>query len=576
MKRFPASFADGAFFLLVLLMPLKLGTLALMPETSNFFPEQAADYLVVSWSPALFGVFAGAALLLQLAAALAERKRLEFDRVELFFSVLPLLGGAPGFWGAENRELALQYFVHLLSLSAFFAAAAVYSRRAPASAERFAAALGAGTVALGFLGLHQYFFGFRELREYIAERIARGEAIPEPIMARVNDDRVYASFTSCNNLAGYLLLVIPPAAVWLWQKCGKIRPAKYSRLFLALPVTFALTAVLLTTKSRAAMLSLAIGGAAAASGVLKIPRRAKFALLVLILLSVAAGGYYIRFYGRGFLSMEARADYVRSAALLWTEHPVAGAGWGEFFYAHMRKKQIESAEAAHDPHNIFLSFASQAGTWGLLASLLMLLTPLVALYRQKDRSPAGTAALLGGGLWVIHSCMDVNFLYPASFGMFGALMIVSCRELRLPSVVPSGAAAKRFFLPAFLLAAAAGAGAAYGSMHIFRGERLLYDFTREPYASATEEYAAFERLRKQRPYSSVPYFLYGDMLLRRNDLAGAERCYHEAVSRERSRPSLYWQLGKVAERRGDADGAEAYRAEARKLFPRNPEYRASK
>ncbi len=569
MKKFITSAADGFFLLLAVLMPLKLGTLALMPETSNFFPESFFDSLIVSWSSNLFGAFSGIALLLQLAAAAAERKNTAFNLNELFFILLPLLGSIPGFFRAENPELALLYLIHFLSLSSFFAAAALYSRRIPEAGKRFFTALTAGTLILGFLGLHQYFFGFQELRDYVAEQQKNGMILPEAIMARVNDNRVYATFTSCNNLAGYLLLTIPPAAAVIWLQSGEKPLSTRSRQIFTLLLTAMLAAVLLLTKSRAAYLSLAVGAAAAVILLFKFSRKLKIALIVIIALGIAGGAFYIHHRGRGFLSMEARADYIRTSVIMLGEHPFAGAGWGGFFYQHMQKKLIDSAEAAHDPHNIFLSFASQAGILGLSAAMLMLLTPVWLLFREKKRSVIQTAALIGGGLWILHSMMDVNFLYPASFGMFGGVMIFACRDCRCPRLNLNTAWKKA---AAGILPAIIAAGALWGSCHAVKGEYLLYQFTREPFASPGEERRAFEKLQQARPYSSVPYFVFGDMLLKRGDFAAAGYCFLEAAKLEPSRPMLYHRLAIIAEKYGEKESAGKYRAKCRNLFPRNPDY----
>ena len=74
-------------------------------------------------------------------------------------------------------------------------------------------AFATGALCTGISGLHQYFFGFREMRAFLAEQLAAGQEISPVLQAKIADTRVYATFVSCNALAGFLLLLLP-VAIW--------------------------------------------------------------------------------------------------------------------------------------------------------------------------------------------------------------------------------------------------------------------------------------------------------------------------------------------------------------------------
>ena len=54
---------------LTLLLPLKYGTLAVMPESSGHYPLAVWEWLLITWPAQSFGIVSGAVLLLALYVA---------------------------------------------------------------------------------------------------------------------------------------------------------------------------------------------------------------------------------------------------------------------------------------------------------------------------------------------------------------------------------------------------------------------------------------------------------------------------------------------------------------------------
>ena len=67
-RRLLQNMAGWFVVLLAFLLPLKFGSLAVMPESAGFFPEDCFSWLIINWPASSFGIFSGMALLAALAA----------------------------------------------------------------------------------------------------------------------------------------------------------------------------------------------------------------------------------------------------------------------------------------------------------------------------------------------------------------------------------------------------------------------------------------------------------------------------------------------------------------------------
>ncbi len=563
MKNTAGKAADRLLLLLAVLLPYKFATISLLPETCNFFADNLFDFAITSWTANLFGIPAGLALLM--ACTAADKDGLRFSPVQLCVMLSPLAAALPGCINGTNFELKLLYFAHFFIISVFLTAVTI---RLNSGGEDFSRKMFcAMTIALLLVclsGAYQYFAGFEELREY-----AKGKELSEAVRARIADNRVYATFTSCNNLAGFLLLTVPAALLMIWRFLRCFEPAKYT-LMLFFPWAAVLCAgVLAATKSRAAFLSLAAGGVIALfllpGKYLKL--RWKVLSAVIILSALTLGAYVIHTRGRGFDSMLARADYLRSSAILWEEHRLFGCGWGEFFYRHMGLKRIVSNEAAHDPHNIFATFASQCGTAGVvLIAIFLFYTPLLLLKRLMSgelppEKKTETAAVLSGlVLFILHSCMDANVMYTALLCYAGTLMLCADSD-----TCPDG---KKTAVSSFMkipLAAAAAAGVML-SVYLTCGEKALDDLGADG-LSERELEERLEYLQKIRPYSAVSHLAAGKCFMYKNNAPAAVAAYSRACELEPGRPDNYRRLAAALEADLRHEEAAQALAEAKRRFP---------
>ena len=592
--------AEGALLLLTLLLPLKFGVFGVVPEVTSFFPDSLLALLVVNWPAVSFGIASAVVLLLVLVAwpEAAGQTEAPTWRFGALWSIGVLLAALPGWWNATTWDFPYMQMAHFAGIGAYVAAAGLYCLGEPKGARRLLLTLAVGTLLLTWSGLEQYFWGFERSRQYLLDQEAQGISMGHVIKARTFDDRVFATFTSCNSLAGYLLLVWPLLLAELWRWGGRVEPVKWSRLiFLTLGGGGAL-AVLLLTKSRAAYLALLLTGALFAL-CWPMRRRWKMLLVMAAVLTVAGGAYYIHYYGRGFESMAARADYLRSSLLLWWRHPLAGCGWGEFFFGHMRLKAIVSDEAAHDPHNILMTGA-QAGTLLVAVLAVGLLYPVMNLLRglrreAKQAFPLETiAGLFGITAFMLHSMMDLNVQVPgimAAFGAVGAALLArEYREEQESLSDLSGTATrkgaghwKNIAGVSVLVLLALYSG--WAGVRLLHSERMfdrlialcsMRNKTPEQAAAIHPGVvqAALEEVVRLRPHSSFPWSTAADFMLARGRWGEAERMIEEALRRAPGRAALHQRKALIALHRGDMETAHREMQRVRELFPHNPAYQS--
>ncbi len=575
----------------VFLLPLKFGVLTGLPEVTSYFPEQAFAWLIISWPASLFPFLTGILLLLTLTAFPPRFVSLRNPVlvvtglwVMLFFAALPGIVNA-GVWDFVITEL-----IHLSGIAAFAVTIYLLVDYDIKYRDKILVAVFLGTALTVLLGLQQLFFGFDNTREFIEQRqTLYGIDVGGDMMARVMDNRVFASFASCNSLAGYLLLTGPTCLILFWNWCGRIDPPKQSRALLVPLLAVSLIVVFLATKSRAAFLSLIVAGWCIIS-LLPVDRKLRLGAWSIGLLTIILGGLYIYFAGRGFLSATARLDYYRVSVTMLLDSPVTGAGWGDFFHDYMKLKNIATKEAPHTPHNLFLAFGSQAGILGLLAALAAFLYPLwrgVSRLRKemslgkKNWLSLDVGMLAGFLAFAIHSVLEVHLQVPALMAT-GAIIAIM---LMLPSgdgdtLKRSNKRSKILVLVVAITLIAVSVG---GGWHLFSSEivfaRLieLCDYrNKNPkdfmQISPEEVVSKLQTAVNARPYSPFPWITAGNFMFNRRYFVRAEDFYLRAIPLGPERAVPYHRLYIIQTLTGRPDEAAANLDKAREMFPLNPKY----
>lgn len=243
-------------------------------------------------------------------------------------------------------------------------------------------------------------------------------------------NRAAAGFGQPNALAGFLLVLVPACvAAALIPRHGP----RLGWLAAALAV-----GGIYVTFSRGALLALAVVPFA----FLGLRRSLLIAPVLLVLVtSLTPGILRERFATATLQGSEAatRVDIWRTAASIWTEHPLAGVGPGAFpdAYATARvpgKQFLPDTQFTPPPHahNLGLQLLAEQGLLGLTAYVLLLLAAIgVLLSARAGPEPwmRGTAAALLATLLAFnaHNLLDVTLLEGtaqvvwAIFGLAAAL-----------------------------------------------------------------------------------------------------------------------------------------------------------
>ena len=586
-----AKWCAGYLIGLTFLLPLKFGSLAVLPEATSFYPGDLFSWLIINWPAHSFGIFSGVALFAALVVFAPGMRPLRTSggATALLWSFGLVLVSLIGWINAATIDYAVGETIHLAGIGAYVLAVRLWLRNRPEERRWFCAALAAGACWLIYSGLSQYFVGFAETREFVEKQIAEGIPISHVMVAKINDDRVFATFVSCNVLAGYLLLLLPVTLYAVWRFAGHFEPVRLSRILLCGLVFSGLVAVLLLTRSRAAFLAALLTAGAFA---MTLPKRRIYRCIpvVVLALAIVGGAIYIHRAGRGFGSMAERVDYLRSSVKMIAEKPLAGHGWGGFFYRHMELKTTGTDESAHDPHNLVMAFASQTGVIGGAVALAAVLLPLFWLGRRifrrgGEETPEegadgfARAVFWGECAFLLHAHMDVDLQIPASMAAAGAMLVAALPEA---SAQMASRGRRRWLLVAagMLLAAVAAMGnilwlraeMAYDRLITLARPQSAQDRLRP--VSDAEVVKALREAVALRPGSPFPWEIAGDYFWSRRDGAMAEKCYREAARCTPDRASLYRRFFDLEMARGNRAAAAKHLRRMLELFPSNPKYQA--
>ena len=586
------KFVIALILLFTFLLPLKLGGIVGVPEATGLFTDELAVYLIITWPVFLFPFISGILLLLALLAFPFKTVSFGKDKTLIIASLWVLLAFT-SILGAVNAsvwDFVIMEITHLFGLAAYILTIYLFLKNVPKSRNMLIASILAGLVITVYLGLEQYFAGFAEMREYIIEQEkTTGIAGNGDLKARIFDDRVHAPFTGCNSLAGYLLLTIPLCLVTLWKLCAKVEPPKTARLIFIPIVAACLFFVFFETKARGAFLSLILTG-----GVFiiffPVKKWLRGIIIILAPLVLIAGVIYIYKFGRGFYSMSVRIDYIWASIKLLFKHPFAGTGWGDFFYDYMKIKTIQSREAPHTPHNLFLALGGQAGILALLASIGALFYPLWvgakkvrSLIVEHNYMQEDVALLFGLTAFLFHAMMDINLQVPALIATAGAITLL----LAMSAEKESGSSKPSRRIIACFVALVVAAGAIVGGWHLISSEYVfsklidtceLRKKTPEQVAniSPDEVYGKLEAAVKVRPYSPFPYSTAGAFYMGTRRFDRAELCYKKALKLAPDCAAYYFRLFSIQVIQGREEEAIKNLLKANELFPNNPKYKLVK
>ncbi|MDD5599134.1 MAG: O-antigen ligase family protein [Victivallaceae bacterium] len=589
------KFVIALILLFTFLMPLKLGGIIGIPETASFFPKEIGAYFFITWPPFIFPFVSGILLLLSLAAFPFSSLSFSKDKLLICASLWVLMAFTAllGIINASVWDFVIMQITHLFGLAAYALTVYLFLKNAPRAKMMLTASILAGLAITVYLGFEQYFTGFDEMRDYLAkqEKIAGSQA-DGVIKAKVLDRRLSTPFTSCNSLAGYLILTTPLCLVILWKLCAKVEPPKTARLIFIPLAAAALIFVLAATRARSAFLALIL-----TTGVFillfPVKKWLRWTIIILAPLIVIGGAVYIYKFGRGFQSMQVRIDYFIVSIKLLLKHPFIGVGWGDFFYDYMKLKTIYAREAPHAPHNLFTAMGGQAGILALLVSIGALFYPfrpgikkVKKLIAEHSYMEEDVALIFGFTAFLFHAMMDIDLQVPALMGTAIAVsLLMAMPGPEDEKLCGQDKAKTTCRIIACLTALVIAATAIAGGRHLLSSEYLfaqledtckLQGKTRQEIAniSAYEVNEKLEAVTEARPYSPFPYSKAGEFYMATSRFKPAESCYEKALKLAPKSGAYHFRLFYLLDIQGGRrEEAIKHLRQANELFPNHPKYK---
>jgi hypothetical protein len=629
---------------LTFLLPLKFGMMTGVPEVATALPSTVLAVVLIFWPPILFSVLSSLLLIGILFAAppLDENRDktllIPLSWILLFLSVLP------GFINASTLDFPIIQTALFSGFAAF--AMAIYRLISvrPDIKIWLINAIVLSTVITVFLGLNQYLYGFKETLDYIyAKELETGQKVAPAMMSRLLQTRVFATFSICNSLAAHLILTIP---VCIWGILNSkiitksililigvtvifmaMPPATSRILFFAISfaVLFALSLIILKfsdknhrvisiltlipilllilfvfrhTYSRGAFLGL---GCAFLFSAMLIPVKLKYKVAFCVLIALSSVFLITSDIAeRSLASMTVRFDYYLSALKMFLQHPLCGTGWGDFFHEYTKIKTFHGDEAPHTPHNVILSFASQAGIAGLLASLLVLTAPFYIFFKKgkefclssseeegKESSRVrwlNISIITGWAAWTIHSLADFNIQVPGTVATgIILLLIMNSSTFKTSEQIDHAEKTDTYTGRRYLVLW-------YGCVPIIALITLLFSLHQLKFEIAVARFKKYANLSvtssrnmdkvsdsqleimlnqaaSMAQYSPIPWINAANYASLHRKWGAAEMYTLEALKRAPERATLYYKLSEAQFRLGKREEAEKNLHKAAELFP---------
>ena len=562
---------------LSVLLPLKFATLAMMPEASCYFPAELWEYIIVTLPSPALGIAGGAGLLLSIAAFGREfwRKNISHNW-SLWAWLAAFLLAFIGFFNASMSDYPVMATAHIAGFLAYMSGIYLYLQSDEHSKSKLLTWWASGLLLVLASGLYQYFIGFDEqLAFYYSESGAAANIDNIDMSSKMAERRIFATFSGCNVLAGYLLLTGAIGFYIMYKWSGKFAPADKSRILFCGILTAALLFVLLNTGSRGALA--AIGGTVIYTLFwLKIKTKYKISGALLIVLGIAGLIMLSVCFGRTFGSFTERIGYWRTSALMMAENWYAGSGWGDFFIDNMRFRVIDLEETARGPHNLFLIFGCSCGVFAMLAVMaaviIGLLNASISFLREKNME--NSVIMFSIAMFSLHSMLDVNFQIGASMAIFCTLTVIGADGFK------SFAMNKICKAAMFLIMIFISIYGIYNSKKLIDAEKSYDFFKTQIHTSLSKRtvtpadvLAAYDDVESKRPGSAfhpVDLYNYFSMLgMNQNALPYLEL----AIKRSPERAGYYYYRAMFMARQGRKLEALHDIHKARKLYPHSQKYR---
>jgi len=242
-------------------------------------------------------------------------------------------------------------------------------------------------LSISILAIYQYFFGFRNLSNYVA-KLGISDA---SVLDYINRKRIFFPFVTPNILAGYLAMNITLAL------------SNKNKTWFILSLSFAL----LLTKSLGALLSLFLALAVYFYLQGKLKKRNFLFLLGFLIFTGAifmARSVNQKQHLQPVFSTMMRLNYWRDTLRIIKASPLIGVGLGNF-----------NLPLSRYAHNSYLQLWAEMGILGLISFLWLIISVFSYGLKTMKNSPDKNqiaALITASGVFLIHNLVDFSFFLP--------------------------------------------------------------------------------------------------------------------------------------------------------------------
>jgi len=612
---------------LTFLLPIKFGMVVGTPEVALAVPDTFATLFFFNWPVFLFSILSALLLLgVVFLTPPPSQKQISTNFLIPLTWFCLFLSSLSGIINASVTDFVIIQMIHFAGLACFALALYRLIELRPEIKIWLINAIITSTLLIAFMGLSQYISGFEATLKYVyKQEMETGLKVAPNMLSRLEETRIFATFTICNSLAAHLVLTIPICIWGIISKTSTLKAViavfacygvlmlvyanlhptlffvavfilmstaaialtrmseinkKYIMYIVLLPSSALLLFILRFTNSRGGLIAFALS---LLFMLFLIPVRRKIKLTIAILIPLLIGPLiFSDIFARSLSSMEVRFDYWFAAVKIFSKHFFVGTGWGDFFHDYTQIKLFRGSEAPHTPHNFILTFASQAGILGLLASMAVIISPFILFFKShptKQFKWQNVVIITGWFAWAIHSCVDFNIQISGTAAT--AIVMLLLMNIKENEDNPKNASTEikeiYFRILWFFVTIVISFGVIFLAGHRMKAEKefaILSQMCKQGVPLPDKTPITFIKIEQQlkqtdklMPYSPFPWIVAGNAAQMCHDWARAELYYSEALKRSPERSSIYYRIYISQEYLGKKKEALQNLEKAAELFP---------
>ena len=576
-----SSFNTVIMVLIWFLLPLKYGG-SINPTDKSTWNDSLFSWISGDWPAFTFPLPCALLLILIILNRRGFRiKTLSFTLAMVFPGILILIASVIGWINTTEKDVAYLFSAQILAVVVLVAVTIIHIHVHSSARKYILIAICVGFFTSSALVWNQKYFLYPAIQEELEIRLEQGEEINLDALRILKTKKRYGgSFPYVNHFGAHLILLLPLSTLLAWKARRFFQQSKLNGPLLSFITLTFLMGTLYISGSLAPVILMALIGIFLV--LFKIKKsfylkgnfsftEIKYLLPFFLILFFLVIPFQDNLIPKDKLSsLHYRYGTWDRAIQIFKENPLIGSGMGEFYNQNLQKMPANS-EITRFAHNLFLSFLSQCGIFGGIASFTMLLFPIFLVYlvrrrKLKVHSNSIFIAVSAGSIaWSLHSLLNYNIQVPATVSTFLILPSLGLSVQKDYTRIPF-----KNFLPIGLISIFL-IGICLLPFKRFEGEkhyRILENLIKN---GAPEKliYASGEKASEMLPDSPYPPSKIAHVAIQEKQYEFAVIQLKESIKRTPHRSSYYAWLAHVYARMGKIDEAFASIKEALYWNPNN-------